>query len=49
MVARPQAASTRGKPTLPRYDQLAGHGRGKPLDEIVAEWADIWSFIFAQL
>lgn len=49
MVARLQAASTSDEPILLRYEQSAGHGRGKPLHKVVDEWADIWSFIFAQL
>ena len=49
MVARLQAANTSGEPILLRYEESAGHGRGKPLHKIVEEWADIWGFIFAQL
>lgn len=49
MVARLQAANTSGEPIMLRYEQSAGHGRGKPLHKVIDEWADIWSFIFAQL
>ena len=49
MVARLQAATSSDKPILLRYEESAGHGRGKPLGKIVDEWADIWSFIFAQI
>lgn len=49
MVARLQAATTLDDPILLRYEQSAGHGRGKPLHKVVDEWADIWSFVFAQL
>ncbi len=49
MVARLQAASAANAPIVLRYEQSAGHGRGKPLYKIVDEWADIWSFIFAQV
>ncbi len=49
MAARLQAASTGGEPILLRYEQSAGHGRGKPLQKVVDEWADIWSFVFSQL
>ena len=49
MVARLQAANTGREPMLLRYEQSAGHGSGKPLNKIVEEWSDIWSFVFAQL
>ena len=49
MVARLQAATSSDEPILLRYEESAGHGRGKPLGKIVDEWADIWSFIFAQI
>ena len=49
MVARLQAANSGDAPVLLRYERSAGHGRGKPLHKVVDEWADIWSFIFAQI
>jgi prolyl oligopeptidase len=49
MVARLQAATSSDEPILLRYEESAGHGRGKPLHKVVDEWADIWSFIFAQI
>ncbi len=49
MVARLQMATSGDAPILLRYEQSAGHGRGKPLHKVVDEWADIWSFVFAQL
>ncbi len=49
MVARLQAANAGDEPVLLRYEDAAGHGRGKPLRKIVDEWADIWSFLFAQI
>ena len=49
MVARLQAATSGKAPIVLRYEESAGHGRGKPLYKIVDEWADIWSFIFAQV
>lgn len=49
MVARLQAATSSQEPILLRYEAAAGHGRGKPLHKVVDEWADIWSFVFAQL
>ena len=47
MVARLQAANAGDEPVMLRYEQSAGHGRGKPLHKVVDEWADIWSFLFA--
>ena len=49
MVARLQSATSGTAPILLRYEQSAGHGRGKPLRKVVEEWTDIWSFVFAQL
>ncbi len=49
MIARLQAANVSEEPILLRYEESAGHGRGKPLHKVVDEWADIWSFIFAQV
>ncbi len=49
MVARLQAADAGEAPILLRYERSAGHGRGKPLYKIADEWADIWSFLFAQI
>ena len=49
MVARLQAADSGGAPIMLRYERSAGHGRGKPLYKIAEEWADIWSFLFAQI
>ena len=33
-------------PTLIRIDSNAGHGAGKPTSKVIAEAADMWSFIF---
>ena len=33
-------------PTLIRIDTNAGHGAGKPTSKVIAEAADMWSFIF---
>ena len=49
MTARLQAATSNAEPILLRYEQAAGHGRGKPLRKVVEEWADIWAFVFAQI
>lgn len=36
-------------PTLIRIDVNAGHGAGKPTDKQIAEFADMWSFVFFNL
>jgi prolyl oligopeptidase len=36
-------------PTLIRIDVNAGHGSGKPTDKQIAEFADMWSFVFYNL
>ncbi len=33
-------------PVLIRIDVKAGHGAGKPISKVIAEQADIWSFMF---
>ena len=40
-----QAANPNGKPHLIRIETRAGHGAGKPTDKVVAENADILSFL----
>ena len=44
-----QKANTGTNPTLIRIDVNAGHGAGKPTDKQIAEFADIWSFVFFNL
>lgn len=39
-----QHADVGGKPRLIRIDMRAGHGAGKPIDKIVDEYADMYSF-----
>lgn len=36
-------------PSLIRIDVNAGHGSGKPTDKQIAEFADMWSFVFYNL
>jgi prolyl oligopeptidase len=36
-------------PVLIRVDVNAGHGAGKPTDKQIAEFADMWSFVFFNL
>ncbi|MFO1254281.1 MAG: prolyl oligopeptidase family serine peptidase [Sphingomonadaceae bacterium] len=40
-----QAAEPGGKPHLIRIETRAGHGSGKPTDKVVAEGADVLSFL----
>ncbi|MBA4161057.1 MAG: S9 family peptidase [Novosphingobium sp.] len=40
-----QAAAPNGKPHLIRIETRAGHGSGKPTDKVVAEGADVLSFL----
>jgi prolyl oligopeptidase len=47
--ARLQAASTSTNPILLRTSANAGHGVGSSLDEIIAERADIYAFLFHEL
>ena len=44
-VAALQAAHIGDKPHLIRIETRAGHGTGKPTDKIIAETADLWSFV----
>jgi prolyl oligopeptidase len=49
MAARLQAANHGGGPILLEVQTQAGHGMGKPVDKVIAEAVDTWSFVFAQL
>jgi prolyl oligopeptidase len=50
MTARLQAATTGKKgPILLRLESQAGHGAGKPLGKIIAQYTDELSFLFSQL
>ncbi|MBK8368363.1 MAG: S9 family peptidase [Bacteroidetes bacterium] len=44
-----QKANIGTDPTLIRIDVNAGHGAGKPTDKQIAEFADMWSFVFFNL
>jgi prolyl oligopeptidase len=44
-----QAANTGPNPTLIRVDVNAGHGAGKSTKLQIQEWADVWSFCFANM
>ncbi len=49
MAARLQAAQRGDRPILLEVQSQAGHGAGKPVDKVIAEAVDTWSFVFAQL
>jgi prolyl oligopeptidase len=50
MTARLQAATTGKKgPILLRLESQAGHGAGKPLGKIIAQYTDELSFLFSEL
>jgi len=49
MAARLQAATSSDKPILLWVEKDAGHGQGAPLDKIIEEYTDIWSFVMWQL
>ena len=44
-----QKYNTSSNSTLIRVDVNAGHGAGKPTDKQIAEFADMWSFVFFNL
>ncbi|RME93334.1 MAG: S9 family peptidase, partial [Bacteroidetes bacterium] len=45
-AAQLQKSQAGDKPVLIRIDVDAGHGAGKPVNKIIEEQADIWSFFF---
>ncbi len=47
-TARIQAATTSGKPIVLRVESEAGHGIGSTRTQIEEEWADLFSFAFAE-
>jgi prolyl oligopeptidase len=49
MAARLQAASSSGKPVLLRVAGDAGHGQGMALSSVIAQDADVETFLFEQL
>ena len=48
-AAKLQASDTGNAPKLIRIDSKAGHGGGKPVGKVIDEYADIYSFIFANI
>jgi len=49
MAARLQAVNQGGAPVLLRVDFDAGHGIGSTREQVLAQYADIYSFLFWQL
>jgi prolyl oligopeptidase len=49
MAAALQANTTGDAPIFLWVEKQAGHGAGTPLDKIVEEYTDIWSFVMWQL
>ena len=49
MVAALQAATASSHPILLRLESQAGHGAGKPLAKIIAQYTDEMAFLFGQL
>ena len=44
-----QASDTGDAPKLIRIESNAGHGAGKPIEKIIDEYTDIYSFIFRNM
>jgi prolyl oligopeptidase len=49
MAARLQAATGSDRPVLLRLEARAGHGAGKPLNKVLDELTDTWTFVFWQV
>ena len=49
LAARLQAATSSQAPILLRIEGKAGHGAGKPMAKIIAQYTDEFSFLFEQL
>jgi len=49
MAARLQATTSSSKPVLLRIDYDAGHGAGSTKEQLNAEFADVFAFLFQQL
>jgi prolyl oligopeptidase len=49
MTARLQAATGSNRPILLLYDTKSGHSGGRPINKIIEEKTDIFSFLFWQL
>ncbi len=49
MAARLQAANGSNQPILLLYDTKSGHSGGRPVNKIIEEFTDVYSFLFWQL
>jgi prolyl oligopeptidase len=49
LAARLQAATSSQAPILLRIEDKAGHGAGKPMAKLIAQYTDEFSFLFEQL
>jgi prolyl oligopeptidase len=49
MAARLQAATSGKRPILLRLESQAGHGAGKPLAKVIAQYTDELAFLFREL
>ena len=49
MQAEAKNGSSKDRPILLRIDNKAGHGMGKPVNKMVEESTDVYSFLFWQL
>jgi prolyl oligopeptidase len=49
MTALLQAENTSKNPIFLRLESQAGHGAGKPLSKVLAQYVDELSFLFAEL
>ena len=49
MTAELQADNGGPNPILLRIETKAGHGAGKPINKLVEDWTDIYSFLYWQL
>ena len=49
MAARLQAATSSSRPILLRLESRAGHGAGKPLNKVLEELTDTWTFVFSEI
>ena len=49
MQAEAKNGASKERPILLRIDTKAGHGQGKPVNKLVEDYTDIYSFLFWQL
>jgi prolyl oligopeptidase len=49
MAALMQASTSSGKPIMLRVEGKAGHGQGKPVNKVIEEVVEEWSFVYRAL